>query len=114
MELIKRPASRLGERPAPDVPTRVSVDNRAATDQTVVEVVTRDRPALLFRLARAINLNGFTIELAKINTEGSRVADVFYVTDEGGTKVTESSRIEELKNRILASIEELEREVNAS
>ncbi|MGE0323782.1 MAG: [protein-PII] uridylyltransferase [Polyangiaceae bacterium] len=113
-ELIQRPVSSLGARPAPDVPTRVSVDNRAASDQTVVEVVTRDRPALLFRLARAINLNGFTIELAKINTEGIRVADVFYVTDEGGTKVTERARIEELKNRILSSIEELEREGNAS
>ncbi|MBX3181612.1 MAG: [protein-PII] uridylyltransferase [Polyangiaceae bacterium] len=112
-ELVKRGRSPLAERPAPDVPTRVSVDNRAASNHSVVEVVTRDRPGLLFGLAAAINRNGFTIELAKINTEGVRVADVFYVTDEGGTKVTEQPRIEELKERILASISQLEREDSA-
>ncbi len=109
-ELVKRGQSQLAERPAPDVPTRVSVDNRAASKHSVVEVVTRDRPLLLFGLAAAINQNGFTIELAKINTEGVRVADVFYVTDEGGTKVTEQPRIKELEERILASISQLERE----
>jgi len=99
---------------APAVETEIFIDNRSATRHTVVEVITQDRRDLLFWLSAALHREEITIDLAKINTEGSRVADVFYVTDEGGTKVTESARIEELKNRILASIEEMEREVNAS
>lgn len=110
-EIVSRVAKpSWAQRTVPTVETRVSIDNRAASDSTVVEVVTRDRPNLLFHLARVITASGFTIELAKINTEGARVADVFYVTDEGGTKVTEFPRIEELKTRITASIAELERE----
>ena len=49
------------------------------------------------------------VSLAKINTEGTQVADVFYVTDTGGAKVTAPERIEQIKARILATIAHLEK-----
>ena len=82
---ISRPGLR---KPPRDVVTRVLVDNRASPDHTVVEVVTRDRPGLLFTLAEALHAAGLTIAVAKIGTEGTRVIDVFYVTTAGGQKVT--------------------------
>jgi len=97
--------SLLGRTPA--VPTKVSTDDRA-TAHTVIEVTTRDRPALLFWLAHALQEAGLTISLAKINTEGTRVADVFYVTDASGAKLSDPRRIEELKARILSTVAELE------
>lgn len=91
----------------PHVATEVSVDHRA-TAHTVLEVTTRDRPGLLFWLSNTLQEAGVTISLAKINTEGTRVADVFYVTDRSGAKLDEAARIEELRRRILSTIAELE------
>lgn len=102
------PPARGRERPAPEVKTEIDVDNRAASEHTVLEVATRDRHGLLFRLAAAIQSEGLTISLAKINTEGDRVADVFYVVDADGTKLVDPSRVEGLKTRIRSTIAELE------
>jgi [protein-PII] uridylyltransferase len=96
------------QRPAPPVKTEITIDNRAATDHTVVEVATKDRLGLLFRLASAIQQEGLTIALAKINTEGDRVADVFYVREPSGSKLTTAERVDALKARIMGTITDLE------
>ena len=103
-----RRRSSLVERPTPTVPTRINIDNRAATDDTVLEITTQDRPGLLHTLSSALQAEGLTISLAKINTEGQRVADVFYVTDANGSKLVTSEGVESLKTRILSSIQQLE------
>jgi [protein-PII] uridylyltransferase len=102
-------SSRWSDRPSPAVQTDVSVDNRCATRDSVIEVTTRDQLGLLFWLSNALQSLGLTISLAKINTEGTQVADVFYVTEKGGAKVTDPSRIEEIKNRILSTVAHLEK-----
>ncbi len=99
--------TRWSERPTPEVSTKVSFDNRAATDHTVIEVTTRDRPGLLFWLANTLQEAGLTISLAKINTEGMRVADVFYVTDRAGAKIADPDRAAELQERIVSTIAKL-------
>jgi [protein-PII] uridylyltransferase len=47
-----------------------------------------------------------TIALAKVNTEGQSVADVFYVSDADGNKVHDNERLKRLQrvlyDRILA------------
>ncbi len=91
----------------PHVATEVSVDHRA-TAHTVIEVTTRDRPGLLFWLSNTLQEAGLGISLAKINTEGTRVADVFYVTDASGAKLEDPARIEELRRRILSTVAQLE------
>jgi [protein-PII] uridylyltransferase len=109
MDLVlgKREASRLSQRPMPAVGTEVSFDLRASKDQTVIEVTTKDRMGLLFWLANTLQNAGLTISLAKINTEGNLVADVFYVTHADGAKVTEPERLQEIKARILFTIAQL-------
>jgi [protein-PII] uridylyltransferase len=101
--------SRWSDRPTPKVPTEVSFDNRCATRDTVIEITTRDQLGLLFWLAHALQSLGLTISLAKINTEGTQVADVFYVTEAGGAKVVDPARIEEIKSRILTTVARLEK-----
>ncbi|HEY2405303.1 MAG TPA: [protein-PII] uridylyltransferase [Polyangiaceae bacterium] len=100
--------SRLSDRPTPKVPTEVSVDNRCATDHSVIEVTTKDQLGLLFWLANSLQHLGLQISLAKINTEGTQVADVFYVTEANGSKVS-PERIEEIQNKILSSVAHLEK-----
>ncbi len=102
-----RAAPRYPMGHTPHVATEVSVDHRA-TAHTVIEVTTRDRPALLFWLANTVQEAGLAISLAKINTEGNRVADVFYVADASGAKLADPARIEELKRRILSTVAQLE------
>jgi [protein-PII] uridylyltransferase len=97
------------DRPTPGVQTEVVVDNRCATRDTVIEVTTRDQLGLLFWLSNALQSLGLQISLAKINTEGTQVADVFYVTDADGSKVTDPERIEAIKSRILSTVTGLEK-----
>jgi [protein-PII] uridylyltransferase len=104
----KGSTSRYSDRPAPPVGTRINVDNRASATQTVIEVTTRDQLGLLFWLANAFQEAGLTIGLAKINTEGVRVADVFYVTDKEGRKVVEPERLQALETRIYSAVAEME------
>jgi len=50
-------------------------------------VYTRDRPELLHTIASTLHSHGLTIALAKVNTQGRRVADVFYVQSQSGGKL---------------------------
>ena len=105
-DLLKRRSSgRHSERPAPAISTDVTLDNQASTRQTVVEVATRDRPGLLFTLSRAFHALGLTIAVAKINTEGTRVIDVFYVTELDGQKVEAPPRMAEVRQALLGVLQ---------
>lgn len=101
-DLLKMRRSRTSERPAPAISTVVAVDNEASPRQTLVEVVTRDRPGLLFTLSRAFHTLGLTIAVAKINTEGTRVIDVFYVTELDGSKLRSEARTSEVRSALYA------------
>lgn len=98
-------ASQWRERPSPRVRTEVSVDDRASPTHTVIEVFAKDRPGLLFSLARAFRELGLQIALSKINTEGNKVADVFYVTELDGTKVAAGDRSKYVRQSLLSCLE---------
>lgn len=101
MELSKkRSGGSLRGRPSPRVRTQISIDNRASPGHTVIEVLTRDRPWLLFTIAETLHSLGLSIAVAKINTEGARVADVFYVSERDGTKVAAGKRSNEVEERL--------------
>jgi [protein-PII] uridylyltransferase len=100
-ELALPRTSPWSERPSPTITTEVSIDNRASSGHSVIEVLTRDRPGLLFTLAQALYELGLTIAVAKINTEGNRVADVFYVNEANGTKLQPGTRMQEVRERLI-------------
>jgi [protein-PII] uridylyltransferase len=97
-------ASPWRERPSPAVLPEVVVDDRASPRHTVVEVFAKDRPGLLYTLADALRELGLSIALSKINTEGTKVADVFYVNELDGSKVASSERFKAIRDGILAAI----------
>jgi [protein-PII] uridylyltransferase len=76
-------------RTGPRIKTEIGVDNKASKQYTVVDVYTRDRPELLYAIANTLHRHGLSIALAKVNTEGRRVADVFYVAAAGGGKLAQ-------------------------
>jgi [protein-PII] uridylyltransferase len=92
------------ERPSPAVLSEVVVDDRASPRHTVVEVFAKDRPGLLYSLARALHGLGLGIALSKINTEGTKVADVFYVNELDGSKVAPGARFKQIREALLEAI----------
>jgi [protein-PII] uridylyltransferase len=98
-------ASPWRERPSPAVPTEILLDDRASPRHTIVEVFAKDRPGLLYTLSRALHDLGLSIALSKINTEGTRAADVFYVSDVDGAKVSGGARHQEIRDALVRAIE---------
>lgn len=75
-----------GERTSePDV----RVLQEASEHSTVIEVRTSDAIGLLYGIAAALGDLDLNIHVAKIDTLGPRVVDVFYVRDAWGAKLTE-------------------------
>ena len=102
--LATQRTSMWSERPSPNVATEVSIDDRGSSDHTVIEVLTKDRPGLLFMLAQALHELSLTIHVAKINTEGTRVADVFYVSEIDGSKLLPGDRTLQVRNALLSAV----------
>ena len=82
------------------VEPRVLVDNNASRTHSVIEVNGRDRPGLLFALARALKDLGLVIHSAHISTYGERVVDVFYVKDVFGMKLSQRSKLHRVHKQL--------------
>jgi [protein-PII] uridylyltransferase len=90
--------------------TEVNVDNKSASNYTVIEVITRDRAGLLFVLSLALQQLGLSIWFAKINTEGERVIDVFYVSDAERRKLVVTAEIGRVRSALIAAVERLDQQ----
>jgi [protein-PII] uridylyltransferase len=86
------------------VPTRLSFDNTGSDIFTIIEVETRDRPGLLYDLARTLTANNISISSAIIATYGEQAVDVFYVKDLFGLKLHAESKRRTLETRLKAVI----------
>jgi [protein-PII] uridylyltransferase len=71
--------------PAPIVETFID----AATDATIIEVRSHDRPALLFSIGDAIRRCNIDIRAAIVTTLGAEAIDTLYVTEVGGGALTQ-------------------------
>ena len=68
--------------------TAVRFDNGISPDYTVVEIEAPDRPGLLYRIAAVFSACRVNIVSARLSTRIDRAADVFYVLDNDGGKIT--------------------------
>ncbi|MEX0504373.1 [protein-PII] uridylyltransferase [Alphaproteobacteria bacterium LSUCC0719] len=111
-----RPQSALRERwqslPARvrrlPVPSRVFLSNKISTTHTVIEVNGRDFPGLLHRLTHTLADLGLQIQTATVSTYGERVVDVFYVKDLFGLQIHNQTRLDTIRDRLLAVFEQLD------
>jgi len=99
----KMKPSILDRKIKPKVPTRIAIDNEVSETFTVIDIHTEDRIGLLYRISSTLSSLGLYIHVAKISTKGDAAADIFYVKDIFGQKITWREK--------LAKIEETLRQV---
>lgn len=100
----RRPHSRMPKRVTPGVITEIRIHDDS-THATIVEVFTRDRVGVLYAITQTLADLGLDILLAKVSTEGEKVADVFYVT-RGGQRITDDRDRATLLARLRSAVEE--------
>ena len=95
-----RAGAQLKAEPKISIPTQIRFDDSSSPHSTLMEIVTQDRPGLLFGLSSTLANFGCNIEVALIDTEGQRALDTFYLTF-GGAKLSADTQ-ERLRVRLLA------------
>lgn len=110
-EVIAREALRARDRirkreRAFERPTHITFDNEGSEIYTIIEVDTRDRPGLLYDLARTLAANNVYVASAVIATYGEQVVDTFYVKDMFGLKYHSKAKQKALERKLRRAIEE--------
>ena len=68
------------------IETQIEFDDNCSAHSTLLQVITQDRPGLLYRMCSQVSKHECNIEIALIETEGQMAIDVLYLTS-GGTKL---------------------------
>jgi [protein-PII] uridylyltransferase len=96
----------IAAKPKPTFPSRVEIDNEVSDDYTVIDIYTHDKVGLLYLITSALTELGLYIGVSKISTKVDQVADVFYVKDIFGHKVTAPDKLQDIREHISRMIDE--------
>ncbi|MCV6637300.1 [protein-PII] uridylyltransferase [Candidatus Albibeggiatoa sp. nov. NOAA] len=88
------------------VPTRISFTQDSANNHTIMEVITTDRPGVLSRIAQAFLHCEVILKKAKIGTFGSRVEDIFFVTDKNNNMLFSADQLDCLREYLSELLDE--------
>ena len=88
------------------MPTTTSMFTDTGKNQTVLEVITPDRPGLLARIGRIFYTYGIQLQNAKITTLGERVEDVFFITDHQQRPIDDPQLSAIIQNAIKKELDE--------
>lgn len=83
---------------------QVFIDNEASNVHTVIEITGQDRIGFLYHVTRAIADLGLSIATSHISTYGVQVADVFYVKDLFGMKITHEAKLRTIRETLLDAV----------
>lgn len=88
--------------PKVKVPAAMRFDDTSSALSTLLELVTQDRPGLLYEIGAVLARHGCNIEVALIDTEGQKAIDVFYLT--AGGRRLRAEKQEELRAALMQTL----------
>ena len=96
------PASRVLPRAIKQfsVETLVTFNDEINLDHTMMEIVSRDRPGLLYHVSIALLECKVRLVSAKVSTVGEKAEDTFFITDRDGNPVKSAKQRKCLESRI--------------
>ncbi len=86
------------------IPTNIKFIADPLAKHTIIELVTTDHAGLLSKIGRAFLKQKIQLHSAKITTIGSRVEDMFYVTDQQQQPITDPVMQQIIREEILKSL----------
>lgn len=87
------------------IPTDIRFYQDVLNAHTILELVTTDRSGLLSKIGKIFNKHKINLHSAKIATIGSRVEDIFYITDLELQPISDSGLQQTLKEDLLAALD---------
>jgi len=87
------------------IPTEVLFRDDSRNKRTILEVVARDQPGLLAKIALALVKCKVKVQNAKIATFGERAEDIFFITDLKQQPLADETQFEELRKTITQLLE---------
>ncbi|MGB0733448.1 MAG: ACT domain-containing protein, partial [Pontibacterium sp.] len=87
-------------------PTAVTISTDPTRGETILEVVSPDRPGLLARIGRILVENNVSICKARITSIGERVEDFFYLTDAQNNPISDPDVCEKLQRDICKELDQ--------
>ncbi|WP_317931873.1 [protein-PII] uridylyltransferase [Halioxenophilus sp. WMMB6] len=88
------------------IPTQTGIYNDLISGQTLLEVISPDRPGLLARIGQIFIDQGIHLTSARISTLGERVEDVFMISDLNGEPLSDPNHCEQLQAEIRRQLDE--------
>ncbi|MGI9472382.1 MAG: [protein-PII] uridylyltransferase [Rubripirellula sp.] len=83
------------------LPRKVRFDNQTVDRYTILSFFAYDEVGLLYRIATTLAEQNVVLHFAKIDTHLDQVADVFYVSEIDGSKITDPQRRSEIRDALL-------------
>jgi glutamate-ammonia-ligase adenylyltransferase len=78
-------------------PITIKIDNEGSDRYTALHIEAEDTAGFLYEITNALAIHRVYIAQVRVSSEGSRVRDTLYVTDENGRKITDPERLRELR-----------------
>lgn len=88
------------------IPTTFFFHPATPNRYTPLEIICTDRPGLLSKIGKAFLRREIILHNAKITTIGSRVEDMFYITDKQGNAIDNPETQQQLREEILTVLNE--------
>ena len=88
--------------------TTITLSNDISQHYTVLEIMTVDRPWVLYTITSILLHQEINISLAFIGTTAYRVVDVFYITDFENNKIDDPAHIQRLKKLLQEALRNID------
>ncbi|MDA7978092.1 MAG: HD domain-containing protein [Pirellulales bacterium] len=88
------------------LPVQVRADNDTSPDYTILDVFAPDQMALLYQMARTLELAKLRVGFAKMSAHLDQALGVFYVSDQNGAKIEDALRLQSIRTALVKRLED--------